>query len=336
MISINYDEYDECSDGGGEDLQYGANGRTNGASPRGKKRKQRMSGNTYSNTHGYGGRYDPNDKRYTSREEYNALKRGMTVAQYRIYRESLQDSMVVRAHERKPQTLPMGDIRVASAAGPLPPGMRYCVQCGRELPQTMFRLYQHSESRHRRCFTCERINNRAKALEKKSTIGTLAETEVAELQLIYNGYKKWSEAGRLVPNARLAAAGLLGGANGQGDVTRDVDMLMKALDLQPTKAVDISAIAYDQDGLVNVADGGAKMVPQELAAWLIRDLTAAPEIYNAQFDELYAKYRPAVELIRDEFGVGQHVYDDTYKVILGKIAGRLMDYEEEWRDCHAD
>ncbi len=134
-----------------------------------------------------------------------------------------------------------------------------CRQCGEIKPSKDFRPYYGGKSgSYSICRTCEKINSRAKYLNKKGDKRTEAdETELAKINQLYE--------------------------------------LQRACGLKPPKRS--SALKQRIDKLdTMLKQYSVDEVPEELQKWLTADLTEAPEVYDEVYDGLKARFMPLVRV----------------------------------------
>lgn len=176
---------------------------------------------------------------------------------------------------------------------------KQCKQCGEIQPIANFRKYYGGrQGTYTMCKTCERINSRAKYLERKGD--ALSDAEREELNKIYKLYEA-----------------------------------QRAYGLNPPRSVMGHQIAL-VDTLDSLIDKyGAKQDTQsELDAWLHCELTSEPEYYlDEVYEDLKKRYRP---LLRVDPITLVPIYDETNKAILDKILERFNNYEDEYYSKETD
>lgn len=181
--------------------------------------------------------------------------------------------------------------------------MKACKQCGEIKPLGQFRQYYGGrKGTYTVCRTCEKINSRAKYLEKKQT---LTEAERIELNKIYMLYDAQSACG-LQPPRRSDGRSL--------KLTDNLDDMISSYTTRANQMTDLDA-SLDTNA-----------TPPELLKWLSEELTEDPEYYTDEvYEDLKAKYRP-VQRINPETLLPE--YDDTYRTVLEKILERFNEYED--------
>lgn len=167
-----------------------------------------------------------------------------------------------------------------------------CKQCGEWLPNSKFRKYYHREGASRLCLKCEKINSRAKYLERKGDKAT--DSEIAELSKIHQLYEHQRAAGLNPPKRRRA--------------------LQDSLD--------------EVDALISRYQDAATTVPEALQRWLTCELSLEPDYYlDEVYDELVKAFRPAIGFDKQKL---QPVYDETHADTLNKILERFNAYEDKY------
>ena len=170
---------------------------------------------------------------------------------------------------------------------------KQCKQCGEIKPIEQFRKYYGGrQGTYTMCKACERINSRAKYLERKGD--ALNDVEREELDKIYQLYEA-----------------------------------QRACGLNPPKSVIGKQIALVDtlDDLISKYSNKPAEVP-ELSQWLTCELTEEPEYYlDEVYEDLNKRYRPVKRIDPDTL---LPVYDDTNKEILDKILERFTNYEDEY------
>lgn len=185
--------------------------------------------------------------------------------------------------------------------------VKSCKQCGELKPIEQFRSYYGGrKGTYTTCRSCEKINSRAKYLEKKTS---LTETERIELNKIYTLYDAQQACG-LQPPRR--------GTGRHAELTDDLDSM---IDAYKTKANAVSQVLPTID---------TEHLPVELRTWLTAELVKEPDYYlDVVYEELKSKYRPMTSVNTTTM---MPEYDDTYKTVLEAILGRFNDYEDHYYD----
>lgn len=181
-----------------------------------------------------------------------------------------------------------------------------CKQCGEIKPIDQYRQYYGGrKGTYTVCKACERINSRAKYLEKKGLNATVA--EVDELQKIYKLYDAQRACG-LQPPRRESGR--------QNTLVDDLDSMIANYTEQ---ANSIAAVTGHLD---------TESLPPDLKNWLTAELTDEPDYYlDEVYEDLKAKYRP---IQRIDGSTMLPVYDDTYKAALEAVLDRFNKYEDEY------
>ena len=165
---------------------------------------------------------------------------------------------------------------------------KVCRQCGTIKPIEQFRQYYGGrQGTYTICRSCEAINSRAKYLRRKG--------------------EKQSEADK----AELAKI-------------EELYYLQRACGLKPPASRVIASRADELDVLISKYES---TTPAELAMWLTKELTEAPDVYDAIYDELLKRYRPVLYVDQATF---KPVYDERHKVTLDKILERFTEYEDNY------
>lgn len=181
--------------------------------------------------------------------------------------------------------------------------MKTCKQCGEIKPPEQFRQYYGGrKGSYTICKACEKINSRAKYLEKKQE---LTETERVELDKIYKLYDA------------QAACGLQPPRRSDGRSTKLTDDLDAMISAYASRANQVASVDPTLD---------TSATPPELIKWLSEKLTADPDYYlDEVYEALKAKYRPVLR-INPETLLPE--YDETHRVILERILDRFYEYED--------
>lgn len=180
-----------------------------------------------------------------------------------------------------------------------------CRQCGELKPIEQFRSYYGGrKGTYTICRSCEKINSRAKYLEKKPS---LTELERIELNKIYRLYDSQQSCGLQPPR------------RSDGRSVRLTDDLDSMISKYTAQANHIAATEPTLD---------TSATPPELLKWLSEELTEDPEYYLEEvYEELKSKYRPVLRVNPESLLPD---YDDTYAVVLDKILNKFYDYEEAY------
>ena len=180
---------------------------------------------------------------------------------------------------------------------------KVCRQCGELKPVEQFRKYYGGrQGSYTICKSCERINSRAKYLERKGD--TITAIEQSELNKIYKLYDAQRACGLRPPRREEG---------------------------RQTKLVD------DLDNLIQRYEGKANAVsefdtaPPEIMRWLSAELTEEPDYYlDEVYEALKAKYRPVLRIDQETM---LPVYDDTHAAALEQLLQRFNNYDDEyWRN----
>lgn len=183
---------------------------------------------------------------------------------------------------------------------------KQCKQCGEIKPIEQFRQYYGGrKGTYTVCKMCEKINSRAKYIERKGETVTSAESE--ELNKIYRLYDAQRACGLQPPRRE------------SGRNTKLVDNLDSLI-------ASYTARANQYTESVNELD--TAQTPPELLEWLTKELTEDPEYYlDEVYEVLKNKYRPA---LRIDAATLLPVYDDTHKTVLDKILARFNEFEDSY------
>lgn len=183
--------------------------------------------------------------------------------------------------------------------------MKMCKQCGELKPVEQFRQYYGGRKGYYTiCRACEKINSRAKYLEKKQE---LTEAERVELDKIYTLYDA------------QAACGLQPPRRSDGRSTKLTDDLDAMISAYASRANQVANVDPTLD---------TSATPPELLEWLSKELSGDPEYYlDEVYEDLTAKYRP-MQRVNPETLLPE--YDDTYAVALDKVLNKFYAYEEAY------
>lgn len=183
---------------------------------------------------------------------------------------------------------------------------KMCRQCGEIKPIEQFRQYYGGrKGTYTICRSCEKINSRAKYLEKKGS--DISAIEQAELNKIYRLYDAQKACGLRPPR------------RDEGRSTSLVDNLDNMISNYEKKANEMVACSDTLD---------TKATPAELQQWLTCDLTEEPDYYlDDVYEELKAKYRPVLRIDADTM---LPVHDDKHSAVLDLILDRFNDYEDKY------
>ncbi len=170
---------------------------------------------------------------------------------------------------------------------------KLCKQCGEIKPIEQFRNYYGGrQGTYTMCKACERINSRAKYLERKGD--KMNDVEREELDKIYKLYE-----------------------------------VQRACGLNPPKSVMGKQVAL-VDTLDSLIDQYANRRPEEseLEQWLTKPLTEDPDYYlDMVYEELKGRYRPVLRVDPETL---VPIYDETHKDVLDKILERFNNYEDKY------
>lgn len=186
-----------------------------------------------------------------------------------------------------------------------------CRQCGELKPISSYRKYYGGrKGTYTICKQCERINSRAKYLERKlRNADTYTQDESDELDKIYKLYEAQRLLGLQPPRQE-------GGRH--ASISDTLDTMLEAY----------TARAKEAQAIADEVAPGASNVPDELLKWLSADLTEEPDYYlDEVYEDLKQRYRPALSIDQQTL---MPVYDDTYKVTLDKILDRFNQYEDKY------
>lgn len=183
---------------------------------------------------------------------------------------------------------------------------KVCKQCGEMRPIEMFRPYYGGrKGTYNTCKFCEKINSRAKYLQRK--LDKCSAEELEELNKIYALWDMQRQAGLNPPKRRKETQEVL---------SKTLDEMLKKYS---------NKVEQIQEA---VQATGADNVPAELGKWLTEPLTEDPDYYlDTVYEQLKAKFRPQ---IRIDTATLTPVYDDTYKPVLDKVLERFYDYEDSY------
>jgi hypothetical protein len=184
---------------------------------------------------------------------------------------------------------------------------KVCRQCGELKPISNYRKYYGGrKGTYTICKQCERINSRAKYLERKETVNA---AEIAELSKIHALYEAQRALGLQPPRTETG---------GRESVTATIDTMLATY---KDKAESAKVLADEYAP-------GTTNVPSELMHWLETPLHEDPDYYiDEVYENLKSKYRPALSIDPVTF---IPVYDDTYRVTLDKILARFNEYEDKY------
>ena len=170
---------------------------------------------------------------------------------------------------------------------------KQCKQCGDIKPIEQFRKYYGGrQGTYTMCKACERINSRAKYLERKGD--ALNDVEREELDKIYKLYEAQRSCGLNPPKSVMGK---------QLALVDTLDDLISKYSNKPVEA-------------------------PELSQWLTCELNEEPEYYlDTVYEDLNKRYRP---VLRIDLETLLPVYDDTNKETLDKILERFTNYEDEY------
>jgi hypothetical protein len=159
--------------------------------------------------------------------------------------------------------------------------MKRCKQCGVPQLPTNFRPYPHRKGRYTICRNCERINARARYLERKTS---LTEEEREDLTKIYNLWDKQTELG-FGPASR-----------------RRKETVMDIIDKMLSDTGELDA------------------VPPALAKWLKEELTEDPNYYlDEVYEELRSTFKPVVGYDDDMMPIYDDTYSQLLEEILNRF-----------------
>ena len=183
-----------------------------------------------------------------------------------------------------------------------------CKQCGELKPIDQFRKYYGGRQGHYTiCKDCERINSRAKYLERKGD--SITSTEDAELKKIYRLYDAQRACGLQPPRRE------------SGRQTRLVD--------------DLDSMISKYEVRANVPTTGqptfdTSATPPEILQWLSAELTEEPDYYlDVIYEELVAKYRPVIKIDAETL---LPVHDEKHTLALEQVLSRFNKYDDDyWR-----
>lgn len=183
---------------------------------------------------------------------------------------------------------------------------KQCRQCGEIKPIEQFRQYYGGrKGTYTICRSCEKINSRAKYIEKKGLNAT--EVEKVELNKIYRLYDAQRACGLRPPRREEGRSNTL------------VDNLDALISVYENKANVVSQSADTLD---------TSATPPELLEWLSCELTEEPDYYLDEiYEELKAKYRPVVRIDPDSL---LPVHEEAHSMVLEQILERFNKYEDEY------
>jgi hypothetical protein len=183
---------------------------------------------------------------------------------------------------------------------------KQCKQCGEVKPLTQFRQYYGGRKGYYTvCKSCEKINSRAKYLERKMDSRTqLEEVELNKIHRLYDAQR---------------ACGLQPPRRDSGRHTKLSDSLDDMINAYESKANIVPELSEFLD---------TEAIPAELQQWLSCELTEEPDYYlDKVYEDLKSKYRPVLKIDQETMLPS---YDDTYKQVLEVILGRFNDYEDAY------
>lgn len=183
---------------------------------------------------------------------------------------------------------------------------KQCKQCGEIKPIKQFRQYYGGrKGTYTVCKMCEKINSRAKYIERKGDAVTTAESE--ELNKIYRLYDAQRACGLQPPRRE-------GGRNVK--LVDNLDELITSYTQRANQYTD------------RVDELDTTQTPPELLEWLTKELTEDPEYYlDEVYEVLKNKYRP---VLRIDAVTLLPIYDDTHKTALDKILARFNEFEDSY------
>lgn len=183
--------------------------------------------------------------------------------------------------------------------------VKECRQCGEIKPIAQFRQYYGGrQGTYTMCRSCEKINSRAKYLERK---GDRSLAEEDELNKIYTLYAAQRACGLRPPRQE---------AGKKSKVSVDLDAMIN------TYAERANAFCEAPEAL------DTESTPVELKKWLSCELTEDPEYYlDVVYEELKAKYKPVLRIDQDTL---LPVYDTTHAVALEEVLNRFNKYEDSY------
>lgn len=184
--------------------------------------------------------------------------------------------------------------------------VKQCRQCGEIKPVEQFRQYYGGRrGTYTMCRSCEKINSRAKYLEKKGANRT--QLEEVELNKINKLYDAQTACGYRPPRREAGRAAAL---------VEDLDTMIQNYTSKANKVSNVPA-ELDTQG-----------TPAELLRWLSEELTRDPEYYlDDVYEDLRAKYRPVLRI--DQASMLPE-YDETHAAVLDAILDRFNKYEDEF------
>lgn len=181
-----------------------------------------------------------------------------------------------------------------------------CKQCGEIKPIEQFRKYYGGrKGTYTICRSCEKINSRAKYIEKKGQAATSA--ELSELDKIYRLYDAQRACG-LQPPRRSEGR--------RTSLVEDLDNMIEKYTKKANVAPE-SLSTFDTEA-----------TPPELLQWLSAELTEEPDYYiDEVYEGLLEKYRPTLRIDQDSM---LPVYDCTHAQVLDSILDRFNKYEDDY------
>jgi len=183
--------------------------------------------------------------------------------------------------------------------------VKQCRQCGEVKPAEQFRKYYGGrQGSYTMCMSCERINSRAKYLEKKSA---RTPAEDGELNKIYQLYDAQRACGYRPPRRESGR---------HASITENLDEMIQNYTAK-ANAVAEHADTFD-----------TTQTPVEIMNWLTCELTGDPDFYlDEVYEDLKSRYRP-IRLIDPTTLLP--VYDDTHAAALEAILARFNEYEDKY------
>ena len=182
-----------------------------------------------------------------------------------------------------------------------------CRQCGEVKPIEQFRKYYGGrQGTYTLCMQCERINSRAKYLEKKANKSRAEENELSKIYLLYDAQR----ACGLRPPRREAGR--------RKELVDNLDSLIQTYTAK-ANAVKKAPVELDTEG-----------TPAELLQWLTCELTKEPGYYLDEVYEALKKiYKPVLRIDTETL---LPVYDETHADVLDAILNRFNNYEDSFYD----
>lgn len=182
---------------------------------------------------------------------------------------------------------------------------KVCKQCGVLKPLEQFRKYYGGrKGSYNTCKLCEKINARAKYLERKETLSPAESDELTKIHRLYDAQRA---VGLKPPREDRC---------NEKSLSENID--------------DMIAMYEHKAEAVNqaISSSPPQHVPAELAVWLTCELTEDPDYYiDDVYEELKDKYRPKLSI---DTATLQPIYDDTYKSVLEDLLNRFYEYEQNY------